>query len=122
MPTEPQPVTLAEVVRAAVEACDDGNSPGLEDLLLRFEDAEEPISAIEDIEARLDEALGPPEADEQDAPLSMARAVVAYLAHRRDELGAPPVELLRLAARAEFHGDPPEHVGRWLAAQGVTGT
>ncbi|MEA2147619.1 MAG: hypothetical protein QOG59_3206 [Solirubrobacteraceae bacterium] len=122
MPTEPQPVTLAEVVRAAVEACDDGNSPGLEDLLVRFEDAEEPISAIDDIEARLDEALGPPEADEQDAPLSMARAVVAYLAHRRDELGAPPVELLRLAARAEFHGDPPEHVSRWLAEQGVTGT
>ena len=121
MPTEPQPVTLAEVVRAAVEACDDGNSPGLEDLLVRFEDADEPISAIEDIEARLDEALGPPEADEFDAPLSMARAVVAYLAHRRDELGAPPVELLRLAARAEFHGDPPEHVARWLAEQGVTG-
>ena len=122
MPTEPQPVTLAEVVRAAVEACDDGNSPGLEDLLVRFEDAEEPISAIEDIESRLDEALGPPEADEDDAPLSMARAVVAYLAHRRDELGAPAVELLRLAARAEFHGDPPEHVARWLAEQGVTGT
>jgi hypothetical protein len=122
MPTEPQPVTLAEVVRAAVEACDDGNSPGLDDLLVRFEDADEPISAIEDIEARLDEALGPPEADELDAPLSMARAVVAYLAHRRDEFGAPPVELLRLAARAEFHGEPPEHVARWLAEQGVTGT
>ena len=121
MPTEPQPVSLAEVVRVAVEACDDGSSPGLDDLLLRFEDADEPISAIADIKTRLDEALGPPEADEGEAPLTMARAVIAYLAHRRDELGAPPVELLRLAARAEFHGDPPDYVARWLSEQGVTG-
>jgi hypothetical protein len=32
---------------------------------------------------------------------------------------APPIELLRLAARAEFHDDPPEHVAAWLASQGV---
>ncbi|HZU39716.1 MAG TPA: hypothetical protein VE992_01620 [Solirubrobacteraceae bacterium] len=118
MPTEPEPVTLAEVVRAAVEACDDG-SEGLDDLLERFEDADEPITAVGDIEQRLDEALGPPDADEGDAALTMARAVVVYLAHRRDELGAAPVELLRLAARAEFHGEPPDYVARWLAEQGV---
>jgi hypothetical protein len=121
MPTEPQPVTLAEIVRTAVEVCDDGTSEGLDDLLLRFEDADEPVSAILDIEERLDTALGPQDADEWDAPLTMARAVVVYLAHRRDEVSAPPVELLRLAARAEFHGDPPEHVAQWLALQGVDG-
>lgn len=119
MPTEPQPITLSEVVHRAVEVCDDGSSEGLDDLLLRFEDADEPIAAIEDVEERLNEALGPPDADEAEAPLTMARAVVTYLAHRRDELDAPPVELLRLSARAEFHGDPPEHVARWLALQGV---
>jgi len=43
-----------------------------------------------------------------------------YLAHRRDELDQDPIELLRLAARAEFHGQAPEHVARWLAAQGIT--
>ena len=59
MPTEPQPVSLAEVVRVAVETCDDG-SPGLEDLLSRFEDDDEPISAIDDIEGRLVQRLGPP--------------------------------------------------------------
>lgn len=120
MPTEPEPVTLSEVVRTAVEVCDDGTSEGLDDLLVRFEDADEPITAVADIEQRLDEALGPPDADEEEAPLTMARAVVVYLAHRRDELAAPPVELLRLAARAEFHGQPPEHVAQWLAAQGIT--
>jgi hypothetical protein len=98
MPTEPQPITVFEVVRRAVEVCDDGTSPGLDDLLLRFEDD-----------------------DELEVPLTMARAVVTYLAYRRDELDEGPVELLRLAARAEFDGHPPEHVAQWLAMQGVTG-
>jgi hypothetical protein len=120
MPTEPQPVTLAEVVRVAVETCDDG-SPGLEDVLARFEDDDEPIRAIGDIEARLEERLGPPELDEDDPAVTMARAVIVYLAHRRDEVGAAPVELLRLAARAEYHGEPPEAVARWLIEQGVDG-
>jgi hypothetical protein len=119
MPTEPQPITLADAVRRAVEVCDDGSSEGLDDLLVRFEDADEPLSTVLDIEQRLDEALGPPDADEDEAPLTMARAVVTYLAYRRDEIVAPPVELLRLAARAEFNGHPPEHVANWLSLQGV---
>jgi hypothetical protein len=118
MPTEPDPLTLSEVVRRAVEVCDDG-SPSLEDLLVRFEDADEPVAAVPDIEGLLDERLGPAEADEGEAPLTMARAVVAYLAHRRDQIDTPPVELLRLASRAEFHGQPPDYVARWLVEQGV---
>ena len=119
MPTEPQPITLSEAVHRAVEACTDPTSPGLDDLLERFADDDEPITAVEDIEERLNEALGPPELDDDDAALTMARAVVVYLAHRRDELEADPSELLRLAARAEFHGVPPEPVARWLTGQGV---
>jgi hypothetical protein len=120
VPTEPQPVTLSEVVHRAVEACGDPSSPGLDDLLERFQDDDEPIAAVGDVEERLIEALGPPELDEEDPALRMARAVVIYLAHRRDEVGAEATELLRLAARAEFHGEPPEPVGRWLEEQGVT--
>jgi hypothetical protein len=119
VPTEPEVVTLSEVVRRAVEVCDDGTSEGLDDLLIRFEDADEPITSVENVEARLDEALGPPDADEDEAPLTMARAVVTYLAFRRDEVDAPPVELLRLAARSEFQGRPPDHVAAWLVQQGV---
>ncbi len=111
---------MAEVVHRAVEVCEDSTSTGLDELLQRFEDDDEPIRAVEDVEERLTEALGPPELDEDDAALTMARAVVLYLAHRRDEVGADPVELLRLAARAEFHGEPPEPVARWLAEQGIT--
>lgn len=119
MPTEPQPVTLAEVVHKAVEVCEDSASEGLDELLERFEDADEPITAVEDVELRLDETLGPPDADENDASLTMARAVILYLAHRRDEIDADPIELLSLAARAEFGGRPPEHVAVWLSEQGI---
>jgi hypothetical protein len=122
MPTEPQPVTMFEVVRRAVEVCDDGTDNGLDELLDKFEDDDEPISAIEDVEERLNEKIGPPEFDDEDrdAPMAMARAVIVYLAHRRDEVEGAPVELLRLAARAEFDGKPPDYVAHWLELQGVT--
>ena len=49
----------------------------------------------------------------------MAAATILYLAHRRDELHDDPRKILRLAARAEFKGDPPEPVVEWLADRGV---
>jgi hypothetical protein len=119
MPTEPEPLTLAEVVRRAVEVCEDSTSDGLDELLERFEDADEPIAAVPDVEARLEREMGPIEFDEDDGALTMARAVIVYLAHRRDEIDQEPAELIRLAARAEFHGEPPEHVARWLEQQGI---
>jgi hypothetical protein len=120
MPTEPQPVTVSEVVRRAVEVCEDSTSESLDELLEKFEDDDRPISAVEDVEEALDARIGPPEFDDLDAALTMARAVIAYLAHRRDELGVDRVELLRLTARAEFDGHPPEHVQRWLEEQRVS--
>jgi len=121
MPTEPAPTTISEVVHRAVEVCDDGSDSGLDELLERFEDDDEPIAAIQDLPARLDMAIGPQEFDEddRDAPMTMARAVILYLAHRRDELNGAPGELLRLAARAEFDGHPPDYVSRWLEQQGI---
>lgn len=112
-------MTLAQVVHRAVEVCEDSSSEGLDELLERFEDADEPITGIEDVGARIDAEMGPVEFDEDDGSLTMARAVIVYLAHRRDELGEDPGELLRLAARAEFHGQPPPHVSRWLTEHGI---
>ena len=90
MPTEPQPVTMAEVVHRAVEVCEDStsNRTSLDELLERFEDDDEPIAVIEDVQERLDEAWA------RLTPMS--------------------------AARAEFGGHPPEPAARWLADQGVT--
>ena len=120
MPTEPDPITLAQVVHRAVEVCDpDGTDEDLAELLLRFEDADEPVTAVEDVELRMAEAVGSLDAEGDSAGLEMAAAVATYLAHRRDELDQEPEELLRLAARAEFDGSPPEAVVGWLEERGV---
>jgi hypothetical protein len=118
MPTEPQPVTVFAVVQAAVDVCDDGSSEAIDELIERFEDDDEPISAVGDIEQRLEQRVGPIE--EGDPAFRMACAVIVYLAHRRDEINADADELLRLAARAEFDGRPPDDVTQWLTQQGVT--
>jgi hypothetical protein len=49
----------------------------------------------------------------------MAAAVATYLGFRRDEADEDREELLTLAARAEFNGNPPAPVARWLEEQGV---
>jgi hypothetical protein len=55
----------------------------------------------------------------EDPAVSMAAATILYLARRRDELGDEPHKILRLAARAEWKGDPPGSVRDWLADRGV---
>ncbi len=119
MPTEPQLLTFAQVVHRAVEACDDGSSEALDDLLARFEDDDEPIAAIENVETRLDFTVGPRDEDD-DPAFIMACAIIVYLGYRRDEVDAGATELLRLAARAEFDGHPPPRVASWLEQSGVS--
>src|SRR5215203_6129003 len=104
MPTEPDPITVSQVVHRAVEVCDPaGTDEDLADLFLRFEAAG---------------ALDP----QADIPsLQMAAAVATYLAFRRDQLDEDPEDLLTHAARAEFNGNPPPAVANWLDEHGVSG-
>ena len=55
----------------------------------------------------------------EDPSVSMAAAMILYLAYRRDELHDKPEKIMRLAARAEWKGHPPEIVRDWLADRGV---
>jgi hypothetical protein len=120
MPTEPQPITLFEIVKRAVEICDPNDSDErLDRLLLQFEDADEPVTAVGNLEERLAIASEGIDVEVADPAVSMAVATVLYLAHRRDELGDEPHKILRMAARAEWKGDPPEAVRDWLADRGV---
>jgi hypothetical protein len=121
MPTEPDPVTLAQVVHRAAEVVDpDGADPDVTDFLLRYEDADEPITALEDPEERLAEGAGALDPQQESGPLQVAVAVATYLAFRRDEVAAQdPDELVRLAVRAEFDGPPPPPVANWLELNGV---
>jgi hypothetical protein len=49
----------------------------------------------------------------------MSQALVLYLGHRLDEYEDDETELLRLAARSEFDGHPPERVQAWLEERGA---
>jgi hypothetical protein len=120
VPTEPQPITLFEIVKRAVEICDPTDADErLGRLLEQFEDADEPVTAIENLEERVAIAVEGVDVEIEDPAVSMATATILYLARRRDELGDEPAKILRLAARAEWKGDPPEQVVEWLADRGV---
>jgi hypothetical protein len=121
MPTEPRQVTLAQLVHRAVAICDpDGADDDLSELLRRLEDADQPAAGlVEGIEQRMAEEVGVLDPQEESGPLQIASAVVVYLAHRRDETEDDPLDVLRLAARAEFAGHPPPPVAEWLEEAGV---
>ena len=121
MPTEPQPVTLAQLVHRAAEITDpEGADDDVVQLTLRFEDADWPVTGIlETIEQRMAEAAGTLDPQEDSPGLQMTTAVAVYLAHRRDELEEDPAHVLRMAARAEFDGKPPANVAQWLETAGI---
>ena len=120
MPTDPAPITLAEVVRRAVDIIDpDDNDAAAGDYQRAFEDDDEPVTAAGDVEDRVAEVLSELDPAVNSGSLSMAGALTVYLSFRRDELHGDPAEVLRLAARAEWDGAPPEPVVEWLADRGI---
>lgn len=122
MPTEPEPVTLSQLARRAAEVVDpddgDADVAAFEEAL---EDADEPVRGLleDPLDERVAEAVRRVDPEGDLPQVAMAGAVVRYLAHRGDEVGDDPVDVLRLAARAEYHGDPPPVVADWLVDQGV---
>ncbi len=114
MARNPDPITLSDLVRRAVEAVDpDNDDPAVAEFEQRFEDDDAPAAGFENLEERL--GFG---ADDEPA-VTMAQAIVLYLAHRRDEVSDDDGDILSLAARAEFKGNPPQSVQDWLADRGV---
>jgi hypothetical protein len=114
------PPTLRDVVHRAVEVCDPaGTDDGPAYLLRRFEDRDEPVTAAADVEQQIAEAKGAIDPQDEDPVVVMTAAVATYLAFRRTEIDRERDELLTLAARAEFDGNPPQPVADWLATQGV---
>ena len=120
MPSEPQPISLFDVAKRAVEVCDpQGVDGGLGDFLARFEDFDEPVTTFQNLEERVALATEAVDVELQDPAVQMAGAVILYLAHRRDEIDGEPDHILRLAARAEYKGDPPGFITDWLSDRGV---
>jgi hypothetical protein len=120
MPTEPEPITLSQVVRRAVQIIDpDDHDADAGDFERAFEDDDEPIRAAGDVLQRVSEVLAQLDPATNNGALAMAGALTVYLSYRRDEYGMEPSKLLRLAAEAEWKGRPPEPVAEWLADRGV---
>ena len=119
MPTDRTLISLSDLVRQAALIVDpDGHDEAVAEFVARFEDEDEPVrSLLDDRPGHIEETVrfG---ADEH-PPVVVAQAIVIYLAHRLDETTDDPVEIMRLALRAEFDGQPPEAVQRWLAEEGV---
>jgi hypothetical protein len=112
--------TLFALVHRAAEVCDPaGTEEGAAELLRRFEDRNEPIGDPAEAEQTIAEAKGAIDPQDEDPVAMMTAAVATYLAYRRDELDDDREDLLVLAARAEFDGNPPEPVASWLAGQGL---
>jgi hypothetical protein len=121
MPTDPEPVTLSAVVHRAVVVVDPDGNAGLEDLLAHFEDDDEALGShgAEIAAQRIIEEAGKLDPQAEDPAVQLAAAVATYLVFRRDEIDEEPRALLTLAARAEFHGEPPAGVGDLLAQRGA---
>ena len=116
-----RPVTLFEIVKRAVDIVDpDDDDPDMGQLEEVFEDADEPVTGIDNLEERVALAIEGIDNEVESPAVSVAAATILYLAHRRDELDDDPDDVLRLAARAEWKGDPPGSVRNWLADRGVS--
>jgi hypothetical protein len=102
MPTEPHTPTLAEIVRIASEVSDPtGSDDRVTELITRFEDRDEPVTTVTDIEEQLAEAHGIIDPDGDSEALRNAVAVGTYLAFRRDQIHEDRDELIRRATKAE---------------------
>jgi hypothetical protein len=115
--------TVSEVVRRAVEVADpDDRDEALARLEEQFEDDDEPITAVDNIEERLAIAAEGADYEAENPAVSVALAIVLYSASRggRVDYDRDPSELITLAARAQWHRDPPETVVDWLADRGVS--
>ena len=118
---DPRPVSLAQVVRRAAQIVDpDDEDAVIGDFQAAFEDDDEPVAGLDDVQERVSEVLSELDPAVNNGSLSVAAAVTVYLSYRRDELREDPRELIRLAARAEWNDEPPEVVVEWLDDHNVT--
>jgi hypothetical protein len=113
--------TVAEVVHRAVAVTDpDGTDDALAEFEARFEDRDEPVTALGDLRTReFFEMAGRLEGATPDPNLRVAGAVATYLAFRRDEVTDDDEDLLRLAVKAEYGNHPPPEVQQWLDEAGI---
>jgi hypothetical protein len=119
-PRDADPVSLFDVIRRAVEAADpDGRDPRLGDLVQEFEDDDEPVSGVDQLDVVLAGAELDVNADGDDAGVALAIGVARYLAHHRGALNTDDDRLIAEAVRWQWHDHAPEGVRDLLAERGI---
>jgi hypothetical protein len=109
--------SVSDIVRRAVEICDpDDVDPALGRLEEQFEDDDEPVTAVGNLEERLGIALEGADYEGENPALAVASAIAIYLAaHPYDIDRGDADAVTRLAVRDQWRGDPPRYVEEWLA-------
>ncbi len=121
MPTEPDPITLSEIARRASEIVDpNGADADVVRIYTQLEDDDRPIAGVQNLEEHLAHVEEGADIEGDNPAVAVTIALILYLAHRRDELDDDADEILRLAARSEWKGQPPMAVQNWLEERGVT--
>lgn len=107
-------------MRRAAEVVDPAaTDPAVTALVERFEDRDEPVTAVGDVGQQLEEAREAIDPGPHEPAAVVATAVATYLAYRRDEVEDDRETLLRLAVRAELDDQPEPAVAEWLSEHGV---
>ena len=121
MPTDPRPVSVFDVVRRAVEAVDpDGTNARLGSLLERFEDDDEPVRGVDQLDEILADADLDVDLEGDDPDVDLAIATVRYLAHHRGAVGMDGERLLHEAALWQWRGKLPSWTREALSDHGAT--
>jgi hypothetical protein len=116
---DPRPISLFDVVKRAADIVDpDDEDAVIGDFERAFEDDDEPVAGL-DVEERVGDVLAQLDPAVNNGSLAVAGALTVYLSFRRDELHQDPRELIRLAVRAEWQGEPPSTVTDWLDERNV---
>jgi hypothetical protein len=116
---DPRPISLFDVVKRAADIVDpDDEDAVIGDFERAFEDDDEPVAGL-NVEERVGEVLAQLDPAINNGSLAVAGALTVYLSFRRDELRQDPRELIRLAVRAEWDGEPPSAVTDWLDERNV---
>jgi hypothetical protein len=109
------PPTLSEVVREAAGLVDPEDENDLVgDFERWFEDDDEPVTTVPNLERRLAGALDDLDPEGAEPALTVAAAVVAYLATRPRHEPRQPERVIEQALRLEFGNDVPEPLMPWV--------
>lgn len=116
MATERPVLSVAKAVNRAADVVDPlGKDDRIADLFARFEDRDEPVTAVgREVANELAEWKYRLDLQNDDPAVDVAIAIATYLIFKRREVDDADEELLRLAIRAEYHDQPPDYVRSWL--------